>query len=49
MSNECVVGLDVGTTKICAVVAEIYGGGVALRESEDLGGLLVELRLPRAD
>jgi signal transduction histidine kinase len=30
-------------------VAEIYGGSVALGESEDLGGLLVELRLPRAD
>lgn len=29
-------------------VAEIYGGSVALAESEDLGGLLVELRLPRA-
>lgn len=29
-------------------VAEIYGGGVSLGESEDLGGLLVELRLPRA-
>ncbi|MBD2842211.1 sensor histidine kinase [Erythrobacter rubeus] len=29
-------------------VAEIYGGGVKLDESEDLGGLLVELRLPRA-
>jgi signal transduction histidine kinase len=29
-------------------VAEIYGGGVELRESEDLGGLLVELILPRA-
>lgn len=29
-------------------VAEIYGGEVALGESEDLGGLLVELRLPRA-
>ncbi len=29
-------------------VAEIYGGSVELRESEDLGGLLVELRLPRA-
>ena len=28
-------------------VAEIYGGDVTLRESEDLGGLLVELRLPR--
>ena len=28
-------------------VAEIYGGGVALSESEDLGGLLVRLRLPR--
>jgi len=29
-------------------VVEIYGGSVALGESEDLGGLLVELRLPRA-
>jgi len=29
-------------------VAAIYGGGVALEESEDLGGLLVKLRLPRA-
>lgn len=29
-------------------VAEIYGGSVELRTSEDLGGLLVELRLPRA-
>lgn len=29
-------------------VAEIYGGSVSLAESEDLGGLLVELRLPRA-
>ena len=28
-------------------VAEIYGGSVALDESEDLGGLLVKLRLPR--
>jgi signal transduction histidine kinase len=30
-------------------VAEIYGGSVTLSESEDLGGLLVELRLPRVD
>lgn len=29
-------------------VAEIYGGGVELGESEDLGGLLVKLRLPLA-
>jgi signal transduction histidine kinase len=29
-------------------VAEIYGGEVELGESEDLGGLLVRLRLPRA-
>ncbi len=29
-------------------VAEIYGGGVELTESEDLGGLLVKLSLPRA-
>lgn len=29
-------------------VAEIYGGSVRLEESEDLGGLLVRLRLPRA-
>ncbi|WP_115367575.1 sensor histidine kinase [Alteripontixanthobacter maritimus] len=28
-------------------VAEIYGGGVELGESEDLGGLLVKLSLPR--
>ena len=30
-------------------VAEIYGGGVELAESEDLGGLLVKLRLPRVE
>lgn len=30
-------------------VAEIYGGGVELDESEDLGGLLVKLSLPRAN
>jgi signal transduction histidine kinase len=29
-------------------VAEIYGGEVELGESEDMGGLLVKLRLPRA-
>ncbi len=29
-------------------VAEIYGGSVCLDESEDLGGLLVRLKLPRA-
>ncbi len=29
-------------------VAEIYGGTASLSESEDLGGLLVELSLPRA-
>ncbi len=29
-------------------VAEIYGGSVGLEESEDLGGLLVRLRLPTA-
>ena len=29
-------------------VAEIYGGTVELGESEDLGGLLVKLKLPRA-
>ncbi|WP_172799850.1 sensor histidine kinase [Croceicoccus bisphenolivorans] len=28
-------------------VVEIYGGSVALGESEDLGGLLIELSLPR--
>uniref|UniRef100_UPI00386C4740 ATP-binding protein n=1 Tax=Sphingomonas sp. TaxID=28214 RepID=UPI00386C4740 len=27
-------------------VAQIYGGDIALDESEDLGGLLVTLRLP---
>jgi len=30
-------------------VAEIYDGKVSLEESEDLGGLLVRLRLPLAD
>jgi signal transduction histidine kinase len=30
-------------------VAEIYDGTVALEESEDLGGLLVRLRLPKAN
>ncbi|WP_242149256.1 MULTISPECIES: ATP-binding protein [unclassified Sphingomonas] len=30
-------------------VAEIYGGTVALEESDDLGGLLVRLRLPAAN
>lgn len=29
-------------------VVEIYGGTVALEESDDLGGLLVRLRLPKA-
>lgn len=29
-------------------VAEIYGGAVELSESEDLGGLMVKLKLPRA-
>ncbi|WP_325100161.1 sensor histidine kinase [Aurantiacibacter sediminis] len=29
-------------------VAQIYGGTVSLHESEDLGGLLVKLKLPRA-
>ncbi len=29
-------------------VAEIYGGSVELEESEDLGGLLVKLKLPRS-
>jgi signal transduction histidine kinase len=29
-------------------VVEIYGGSVRLEASEDLGGLLVKLRLPRA-
>ena len=28
-------------------VVEIYGGSVELGESEDLGGLLVRLKLPR--
>ena len=37
--------------KLAAIVrdvAEIYGGSVSLDESEDLGGLLVNLRLPAA-
>ena len=36
------------TMTIVRDVAEIYGGGVTLEESDDLGGLLVKLRLPRA-
>lgn len=38
-------GLGLG---IVRDVAEIYGGSVELHESEDLGGLLVRLRLPSA-
>ncbi|WP_299322741.1 HAMP domain-containing sensor histidine kinase [Parasphingopyxis sp.] len=34
---------------IVSDVAEIYGGAVALEESEDLGGLLVRLSLPAAE
>jgi signal transduction histidine kinase len=30
-------------------VAEIYGGTIALEESEDMGGLLARLRLPAAE
>jgi signal transduction histidine kinase len=30
-------------------VTELYGGSVELGESEDLGGLLVRLKLPRAE
>jgi signal transduction histidine kinase len=30
-------------------VAQIYGGSIALEESEDLGGLLVRLKLPLAE
>jgi signal transduction histidine kinase len=30
-------------------VAELYGGDVTLADSEDLGGLLISLRLPAAD
>ena len=37
------LGLD-----IVRDVVEIYGGSVELTESEDLGGLLVRLSLPRA-
>jgi signal transduction histidine kinase len=31
---------------IVSDVAEIYGGSIALEESEDLGGLLARLKLP---
>jgi cell division protein FtsA len=30
MSNEIIVGLDIGTTKICAVVGEVSGGNVEI-------------------
>jgi hypothetical protein len=30
-------------------VIDIYGGTIELDESEDLGGLLVRVRLPRAE
>lgn len=30
MSGEIIVGLDIGTTKICAVVGEIVHGGVEI-------------------
>jgi len=30
-------------------VVEIYGGSVDLDESDDLGGLMVRVRLPRAE
>ena len=41
-------GLDLPKSVIVRDVAEIYDGSVALEESEDLGGLLVRLRLPAA-
>ena len=42
-SNKPGTGLGLA---IVRDVAEIYGGSLALEESEDLGGLLVRLRLP---
>ena len=42
-SNKPGTGLGLA---IVRDVAEIYGGSIALEESEDLGGLLVRLRLP---
>src|SRR3546814_271877 len=42
-SNKPGTGLGLA---IVRDVAEIYGGSVALEESEDLGGVLVRLRLP---
>jgi len=44
-SNKPGTGLGLA---IVRDVVEIYGGTVELDESEDLGGLLVRLRLPRA-
>ncbi|MDE2303732.1 MAG: HAMP domain-containing histidine kinase [Sphingomonadales bacterium] len=41
-------GTGLGLAIVRDVVA-IYGGEVALEESEDLGGLLVRLRIPRAE
>ena len=45
---ERIAGTGLGLA-IILDVAEIYGGTVALEESEDLGGLLVRLRLPAAN
>lgn len=45
-SNKPGTGLGLA---IVRDVTEIYGGTIALEESEDLGGLLVRLRLPKAE
>ena len=42
-SNKPGTGLGLA---IVRDVAEIYGGSIGLEEREDLGGLLVRLRLP---
>src|SRR3546814_326824 len=45
-SNKPGTGLGLA---IVRDVAEIYGGSIALEESEDLGGVLVRIRLPAGE
>ena len=46
--SEALRSLGGNDAAIVRDVVDIYGGTVELEESEDLGGLLVRLRLPKA-